>query len=69
MNIIRQKTTLFMILNILIIVEITVSAVANEYPLYAGWASVDITPDKPVNLVGQMTKRISQCCSPSSGEG
>jgi len=33
---------------------------ANEYPLYVGWASADITPDKPVNLEGQMTKRISQ---------
>ncbi len=36
------------------------SAAANEYPLYVGWASADITPDKPVNLEGQMTKRISQ---------
>ena len=35
------------------------SAAANEYPLYVGWASADITPDKPVNLEGQMTKRIS----------
>ncbi len=33
---------------------------ANEYPLYVGWASADITPDRPVNLVGQMSKRISQ---------
>ena len=36
------------------------SAAANECPLYVGWATADITPDKPVNLVGQMTKRISQ---------
>lgn len=36
------------------------SAAANECPLHVGWASADITPDKPVNLVGQMTKRISQ---------
>jgi len=28
--------------------------------LYAGWASTDITPDKPVALVGQLHKRISQ---------
>jgi len=28
--------------------------------LYAGWAAVDITPDKPVALVGQLHKRISQ---------
>jgi len=33
---------------------------ANEYPLYVGWASADITPDRPVNLEGQMAKRISQ---------
>ncbi|HRZ35507.1 MAG TPA: hypothetical protein P5534_04005, partial [Candidatus Paceibacterota bacterium] len=26
---------------------------AREHPLFAGWASVDITPRKPVNLVGQ----------------
>jgi hypothetical protein len=36
------------------------SVTANECPLYVGWATADITPDKPVNLVGQMTKRISQ---------
>jgi len=35
-------------------------AATNEYPLYVGWASADITPDKPVNLEGQMAKRISQ---------
>jgi hypothetical protein len=28
--------------------------------LYVGWATVDITPDKPVALVGQLHKRISQ---------
>ncbi len=28
-------------------------------PLYAGWASVDITPPQPVALVGQLHKRIS----------
>ena len=29
-------------------------------PLYVGWASVDITPTKPVALAGQMHKRISK---------
>jgi len=29
-------------------------------PLYAGWATIDITPDKPVVLIGQLHKRISQ---------
>ena len=28
-------------------------------PLFAGWASTDITPPRPVALVGQMHKRIS----------
>jgi hypothetical protein len=31
-----------------------------EHPLQVGWASVDITPPKPVNLQGQMGKRISK---------
>jgi hypothetical protein len=29
-------------------------------PLAAGWASIDITPDRPVALIGQLHKRISQ---------
>lgn len=33
---------------------------ARENPLFAGWASADITPQKPVNLVGQYEKRISR---------
>jgi hypothetical protein len=50
-----------MLLSALILFSaINSSAAANEYPLYVGWAAADITPDKPVNLVGQMTKRISQ---------
>jgi hypothetical protein len=32
----------------------------NEQTLYVGWASADIIPSKPVALVGQLTKRISQ---------
>jgi hypothetical protein len=32
----------------------------DEQILYVGWASADITPPKPVALVGQLTKRISQ---------
>jgi hypothetical protein len=28
--------------------------------LYVGWATIDITPDKPVALIGQLHKRISQ---------
>jgi hypothetical protein len=29
-------------------------------PLFAGWANADITPAKPVNLIGQYDKRISK---------
>ena len=35
-------------------------AVAATGPLYVGWARVDITPDRPVALIGQLHKRISQ---------
>jgi hypothetical protein len=35
-------------------------SVAQEANLYVGWAVADITPDKPVALVGQMHKRISE---------
>jgi len=31
-----------------------------EYPLDVGWASVDITPNKPVALIGQLSKRIAR---------
>ncbi|MBX7256482.1 MAG: TIM barrel protein [Candidatus Hydrogenedentes bacterium] len=30
-----------------------------EDPLYVGWATADITPEKPVSLAGQLNKRIS----------
>lgn len=33
---------------------------AAERPLYVGWASADITPQRPVALVGQLRKRISK---------
>lgn len=32
---------------------------AAEHPLYVGWASADITPERPIALVGQLQKRIS----------
>jgi hypothetical protein len=39
-----------MLLSVLILFGATNSHTdANEYPLYVGWASADITPDKPVN--------------------
>jgi hypothetical protein len=36
------------------------AAFAAEGDLYVGWAGADITPPKPVALVGQLHKRISQ---------
>ncbi len=36
------------------------AAVSQASALYTGWATIDITPDKPVALVGQLNKRISQ---------
>ena len=35
-------------------------AAAPELPLHAGWATADITPQNPVNLVGQYGKRIAR---------
>ena len=39
---------------------LSAEAAAQEGDLYVGWAGADITPPKPVALVGQLTKRISQ---------
>ena len=36
------------------------SRAAQKAPLYVGWATADITPPKPVALVGQMHLRVSQ---------
>lgn len=35
-------------------------AQSNDGLLHIGWAQIDITPQKPVALIGQMEKRISQ---------
>lgn len=35
-------------------------SVAGGDPLYVGWAVADITPDRPVALIGQLHKRISE---------
>lgn len=34
-------------------------AAVAEHPLHVGWATADITPTRPVALVGQLNKRIS----------
>ena len=36
------------------------SHAAEKAPLYVGWATIDITPPKPVALVGQMNLRVSK---------
>ncbi len=36
-----------------------IQAAAAAPALYVGWSTIDITPDKPVALVGQLHKRIS----------
>ena len=35
------------------------SKAKNSGRLYVGWAKADITPERPVNLVGQMKRRIA----------
>jgi hypothetical protein len=52
-----------MLLAILVLLSAAANAAlaaAPEDPLYIGWAVADITPPKPVALVGQMQKRISK---------
>ena len=41
------------------VAEIEASQSKNEWPLSFGWAMADITPPKPIALVGQLDKRIS----------
>ncbi len=45
---------------VVLILTLCQEAMAATGPLYVGWASVDITPDRPVALIGQLHKRISQ---------
>lgn len=60
--IINMKNTILRNTLILVLMTISVSNLklsAQENQLYVGWAVADITPDKPVALVGQLFKRIS----------
>jgi hypothetical protein len=57
---IKQKGMTFTLFSVLLLTGVSTFAATKEHPLYVGWASVDITPPRPVNLVGQMTKRISE---------
>lgn len=55
----RANASLWLV--VLWVASSTPAAVAApaEHPLTVGWASADITPPKPINLQGQMKKRIS----------
>ena len=35
-------------------------SIVDEDNFYVGWSEVDITPDRPVALIGQLHKRISK---------
>ncbi len=45
---------------ILLILGLCQEAIAATGDLRVGWATIDITPDRPVALIGQLHKRISQ---------
>jgi len=45
---------------IVLILVLCQEAMAATGALYVGWATVDITPERPVALIGQLHKRISQ---------
>ena len=40
--------------------EVAAAQPAREQPLWVGWATADITPPRPVALIGQLHKRISR---------
>jgi hypothetical protein len=56
-TIITLRNVSILVLYLLIIPDFILCA--QEDQLYVGWAVADITPDKPVALVGQLEKRIS----------
>ena len=45
---------------IVLVLVLCQEAIAATGTLYVGWAGIDITPDRPVALIGQLQKRISQ---------
>ncbi len=59
----KKKVKIYIsIITILILHSVTANKIliAQEDKLYTGWAVADITPEKPVALVGQLHKRISE---------
>jgi len=55
-----QKPVIILACIVLLFVLDGVSSASEGHQLYVGWAAADITPDRPVALLGQMHKRISQ---------
>ena len=54
------RAILLMVMLLCLGVASGASEAVSESPLYVGWSTVDITPARPVALVGQLHKRISQ---------
>lgn len=59
MKTLRQKAIIIFVCAVAPFSFHNILQAADEYPLYFGWARADITPARPVNLVGQGRKRIS----------
>jgi len=55
-----MQTLILVLCIVSIIAPIRPAEAKPDGRLHIGWAQVDITPDKPVALVGQLHKRISQ---------
>jgi hypothetical protein len=60
MKYLNKKTSGIILILLLILPNMPdLNLFAQEDQLYVGWAVADITPDKPVALIGQLHKRIS----------
>ncbi|MDY0098804.1 MAG: hypothetical protein RBR81_06355 [Bacteroidales bacterium] len=57
-KIIHEKSREILFLTFIVI--LSQDLIAGEGQLYVGWAGADITPGRPVALVGQLHKRISE---------
>ena len=56
----KRLTILSLFVYTAILVPLSTQAATADNVLHVGWAQIDITPEKPVALVGQMHKRISK---------
>jgi len=60
MSHLKRVCTLVLCTGILLLGMLSAKGLAAGGDLYVGWAAADITPPKPVALVGQLHKRLSQ---------